>query len=341
MPRRLIRRIFTLAMVSLVAAAPVAACSDPPERQGLPGMAGHGTVQTTVKPTRQDLTNKISLTGKVTMNPVYGLAAPVAGEVRYFDVKAPTGTPTKPTRVASIWAGGRPTHVEVPAGSVFAGRLTDDRATVPAGMPVVTARFQGYGVVADLDGSQAYLVSDALAEVQAQVRNGPGPFRCTVLGTIAALPQGTIPEPPPQPSAAPSAGPQKFPLPGRPGTEPSEPTGLRVVCIAPPTVRLINGATVGLELVTARATNVLVLPVEAVAGGHGQGRVDVVGPDGARQTREVTLGLSDGKMIEIKSGLTGDETIAVPGPNLPGAGPVKPGGSEGPAGAGVIPDVPR
>ncbi len=31
------------------------------------------------------------------------------------------------------------------------------------------------------------------------------------------------------------------------------------------------------------------------------------------------LGLTDGKVVEIKSGLTGDETVAVPGPNLPAA----------------------
>ena len=39
----------------------------------------------------------------------------------------------------------------------------------------------------------------------------------------------------------------------------------------------------------------------------------------AGQIREVTLGLTDGKVIEIKSGLTAEETVAVPGPNLPAA----------------------
>ena len=41
------------------------------------------------------------------------------------------------------------------------------------------------------------------------------------------------------------------------------------------------------------------------------------GKDGTRETRDVELGLTDGKVVQIKSGLTGDETIAVPGPNLP------------------------
>jgi hypothetical protein len=120
---------------------------------------------------------------------------------------------------------------------------------------------------------------------------------------------------------------------GPDGRDPnSEPTGLRLVCTAPTDIKMINGAGATLEVVTERASNVLVLPVEAVAGRQGKGKVDVVGPDGQRQTRDVELGLTDGKVIEIKSGLTGDENVAVPGPNLP---PAKPGenGEPGPPGS--------
>ncbi|NUT90699.1 MAG: efflux RND transporter periplasmic adaptor subunit, partial [Saccharothrix sp.] len=84
-------------------------------------------------------------------------------------------------------------------------------------------------------------------------------------------------------------------------------------------VKLINGASAVLEVVTASAQNALVVPVEAVAGGQGKGKVDVLGPDGARTTKDVVLGLTDGKVVEIKEGLTGEETLAVPGPDLPPA----------------------
>jgi hypothetical protein len=293
----------------------------------------------TVKPTRQDLTNRVSLSGKVTMNAVFGLVAPVAGQVRYLEVRSSQGTPTKPTRVAGVWAGGKATYVEVPAGSVFAGRLVDDRSTVPAGMPIVSAKHVGYAVVADIDGGQAYRNSDAAATVRAQIKNGPGPFPCTILGAIAALPEGTVPAVNPAPSA--SAGPgdgASAPPPQVPGPAPgagdggdggrsgSDPTGLRLVCTGPSDVKMINGATVTLEVVTERATNALVLPVEAVAGGQGKGKVDVVRPDGTKETRDVVLGLSDGKVVEIRSGLTGDETVAVPGPDIPQP---PPGGRDG------------
>jgi hypothetical protein len=284
---------------------------------------------TTAKPTRQDLANRVSLSGKVTINPVFGLPAPVGGQVRYLEVRPPQATPTKPTRVASVWVDGKPKHVEVPAGATFSGRLADDRSTVTAGMPVVSAKLAGYGIVADIDAAQAYKLSDALTSVQVQIKNGPGPFACAVLGTIAALPAGTIPDPPaPEPGGPTTQTPGKLApppvVPGPPGgrsggSVASEPTGMRLVCTAPADVKLINGAAVTIEVVTEKAANVLVLPVEAVAGSQGKGKVDVVKPDKTRETRDVLLGLTDGKVVEIKSGLTGDETVAVPGPNLPPA----------------------
>ncbi|GAA1277492.1 hypothetical protein GCM10009634_21060 [Saccharothrix xinjiangensis] len=304
-----------LAAVALTAAACTSSGSEPLN----PDLAPRGTVQTTAKPTRQDLSNEVSLTGTVTMNPVFGIASPVAGQVRYLTVPEPAGTPTKPTRFATVWDRGKPNNVDVPAGATFGGRLVDDRATVTAGMPIASAKYAGYGIVADINGEQAYQISDAAqGTVQAQIKNGPGPFACALLGTIAALPQGTAPAPPPRTDPTVDTEIPTQP-PDAPPDSPSEPTGLRLVCTAPADVRLINGATATLELVTATAQDVLVVPIEAVAGGQGKGKVDVVGPDGAKRTKDVELGLTDGKVVEIRSGLTGDETLAVPGPNLPRA----------------------
>ncbi|WP_432832334.1 efflux RND transporter periplasmic adaptor subunit [Dactylosporangium sp. CA-092794] len=305
-----------LAVLGLLAGCTASAASQQPP----PSLADRGTTVTTAKPARQDLANKVSLSGKVTLNPTFGLVAPIDGEVRYLDVKPPTGTPTKPTKVANIWAGGKATAVEVPAGAVFAGRLVDDRSKVTAGTPIVSARQVGYGIVADIDGAQAYQISDTLESVTAQIKSGPGPFPCTVLGTLAALPAGTIPEPvvpATNPSTAASAPPPVSQ--GRQAQQPSEPTGMRLVCVGPADAKFINGAAATVEVVTAKAAGVLVLPVEAVAGSQGKGQVEVIKADQTREIREVTLGLTDGKVIEIKSGLTEGETVAVPGPNLPAA----------------------
>jgi hypothetical protein len=276
-----------------VLAFATAACGGGDSPTQTPGLAPRGTVMTTAKPARQDLTSTVSLAGKVTVDPVFGLVAPVAGQVRYATV------------------------------------------TPPAGMPIVSARKVGYGIVADIDGASAYKISANLTSVRAQIDDGPGPFSCKVLGTIAALPAGTIPDPPvqsPQPS---SSGPPVAQEPAPNGPPPSEPTGMRIVCLAPSSVRLINGAAVRLEIVTAQATGVLVLPVEAVAGGQGKGLVDVVRPDGTKETREVVLGMTDGRVIEIRSGLTEAETVAVPGPDI-AAVPPDQFGKDNLGGGGVV-----
>jgi len=315
--------------VLAVLALGLSGCSGGGTEPTNPGLDERGTITTTVTPTRQDLTDRMSLAGKVVINPVFGLVAPTDGEVRFYDIPWPRSTPTEPTWAANVWLNGDKTRVDIPAGATFAGRLVPDYSTVTAGMPIVSARWMGYGIVADIQPADAYRVSDNLTTVRAQIANGPGPFDCTVLGTIAALPAGTIPEPKPfipDPKDPPEVQEQKRAQYERAAADaapyrpvPSEATGMRVVCIPPADVRLINGADATVEVVTASATNALVLPVAAVAGRQGTGKVTVVHPDGSTEIRDVVLGLTDGEFIEIKEGLTGDETIAVPGPNLPEA----------------------
>ncbi|MEU0881508.1 efflux RND transporter periplasmic adaptor subunit [Lentzea sp. NPDC005914] len=312
------RKILLAPLCALVTLA-VAACSPSGPDQANPELAPRGTTMTKVKPSKQDLTTKLSITGKVEMNPTFGLVAPVEGQVRYFELAAPNGTPTKPTRVATVWKDQTPNYVEIPAGATFGGRLVDDKATVTAGMPIASAKHVGYAIVGDIDGSQAYKINGALTDVTVQIKNGPGPFPCTVLGTIAALPQGTIPDKPtqtPDPKTPPTDKPQQPKQPDQP-QQPSSSTGLRIVCTGPADVQMINGAAASIEVTTGKSAQALVVPVEAVAGQQGKGKVDVIQSDGSRKTTDVTLGLTDGKVVEVKSGLTGDEELAVPGPNLP------------------------
>jgi hypothetical protein len=320
------------AVVSI--AAVLAGCTSSGGDAQTPGLEPRGTVLTTVKPVRQDLTNRISLNGKVSINPVFGIVAPADGEIRYVQRKPSTVPASQPRWVATVWEDGEPHRVEIPKDSIMAGRLMEDRADVSAGMPVVSAQHAGYGIVADIDSALAYRISGGAKTVRAQIKNGPGPFRCTTLGTIAALPAGTIPEPPPEKPDPQASGqpvtesaPDDAPPAG--GSDGSEPTGLRLVCVPPDEIKLINGAAVTLDVVTGKANDVLVLPVEAIAGTQGKGKIDLVGPDRSRRTVDVVLGITDGRVVEIKKGLKGNETVAVPGPNLPTAAPDAAGGASG------------
>ncbi|GAA2542349.1 hypothetical protein GCM10010435_07490 [Winogradskya consettensis] len=307
---------------AVAAVAVVAGCTSGGGEAQTPGLEARGTVLTTVKPTRQDLTNRIALTGKVSIDPVFGIVAPIDGELRYLD-RQPTSSPVRHlTWVATVWDDDQAHRVQIPKGSTLAGQLLDDHAQVTEGMPVISAKHSGYAIVADIDSSLAYRISGSAKSVQGQIKNGPGPFKCTPLGTIAALPAGTIPAPPPAPTTpAPSGAPVAEPEPEQPPAQGSDATGLRLVCTAPDDVNLINGADVTLDVVTDKASKAMVLPVEAVAGTQGRGKVDVVvGAERVRKTVDVDLGLTDGKVIQIKKGLTGSEEIAIPAPNLP-AGP--------------------
>ncbi len=314
------RKIVLAPLCALVTVV-VAACSPSGPDQTNPELAPRGTTMTKVKPTKQDLQTTISVSGKVEMNPTFGLVAPVAGQVRFFDLTPPNGTPTKAIRVANVWKDGAPNYVEIPPGAVFSGRLVDDKSTVTAGMPIASAKHVGYALVGDIDGQQAYKISGALGEVTAQIKNGPGPFPCAVLGTVAALPAGTIPEKPtPTPDNKTTPDPKAPKTPEQPQQQQQQPsgsTGLRIVCTAPGDTKMINGATASIEVITGKSPQAMVVPVEAVAGQQGKGKVDVIQPDGSRKTVDVTLGLTDGKVIEVKSGLTGEEELAVPGPSLP------------------------
>ncbi|WP_433790907.1 efflux RND transporter periplasmic adaptor subunit [Actinoplanes sp. CA-252034] len=313
--------------VGVVAASAVtlvlSGCTSDDATSQTPELEGRGTVLTTVQPARQDLTNQISLNGKVSINPVFGIVAPGEGELRFTERQPTTVAVSRDTWVATVWDGDTPRKVYVPEGTIMAGRLMDDRSPVSKGMPVVSARHVGYGITADIDSAQAYRISGAVKQIKAQIKNGPGPFDCAPVGTIAALPAGTFPEPEPVATTPPKVNPSAAPpvvtetRPPAAAPEGSEATGLRLVCTAPAKVRLINGSDVTLDVITGRATDVMVLPVEAVAGLQGKGKVDIVGEDRQRRTVDVELGISDGKVVEIKKGLTGKETIAVPGPNLP------------------------
>src|SRR4051794_4162560 len=238
-----------------MAGALLCGCTSSAEKPTTPGLEPRGTVLTTVKPTRQDLTNRISLNGKVEIDPVFGIVAPVSGEIRYVNRQPSTKPVTEPLWVGSVWRDGAPNRVYIPTGSMFAGRLMGDHADVTAGMPVASAKHAGYGIVADIDSSLAYRISGSVQTVRGQIKNGPGPFPCKALGTIAALPARTIPEPPPtttNPSAPPTGGPVQGVVGGSAdgstggstggSADGSEATGMRLVCTAPASVKLINGA---------------------------------------------------------------------------------------------------
>jgi macrolide-specific efflux system membrane fusion protein len=72
---------------------------------------------------------------------------------------------------------------------------------------------------------------------------------------------------------------------------------------------LRSGMTADITIVTASATNVLTIPVEALRGTSGDYRVQVLGADGTPVTKPVSVGLVTSTTAEITSGLSEGEAV--------------------------------
>jgi hypothetical protein len=100
--------------------------------------------------------------------------------------------------------------------------------------------------------------------------------------------------------------------------------GAELACRVPADLEVFEGVQGQLSVSTGEAVNALLIPVTAVRGTAGSGEVVVVGEDGAEETREVELGVSDGSSVEVTEGLSIGEAVLDPIPldprfDVPGA----------------------
>lgn len=188
---------------------------------------------------------------------------------------------TKETVAATI-GGTVATYTALEDQEVSVG---DDFATISPGTLSVTG-----SMVAE----QQFRLLQIPAEATVTVTGGPAPFTCT------GLRMG---------SAAAPAGAEE-------GTDPAAAgTSASVTCAVPGDVTVFAGLAAELEITAGSAEGALVVPVTAVLGRVEQGKVWVVGEDGEAEERAVTLGLTDGTVVQVTEGLAeGDEVLEfVPG----------------------------
>jgi HlyD family secretion protein len=76
------------------------------------------------------------------------------------------------------------------------------------------------------------------------------------------------------------------------------------------------GMTARVEILISELDNVLSVPVVAVVRYDDKDRVAVKTPDGGVDWREVTLGRSNEKMVEVKAGLKAGESVAIDAASL-------------------------
>ncbi len=151
-----------------------------------------------------------------------------------------------------------------------------------------------FNVTASLAPEQQYRLTTQPTEAVVTIAGGPAPFTCTAL-TIT-------------PASAPTSGDD--------GSGGGGGTSVATVrCAVPGDVRVFAGLAATLTIAGGIAENVLVIPTTAVEGGSGTGIVYLPAVGGEPEQREVTLGLSDGSMVQVTGGLAEGEEILqfVPG----------------------------
>ena len=157
--------------------------------------------------------------------------------------------------------------------------------TISAGLPLFEVTYTGFVLSAQISGANLLRFQEQPEGFRGQISGAGSPFDCEPLN--------------PFPSSDSSGS-------------------ITVGCIIPSGQPAIEGLEGVLAIRMQGATNVLVLPVEAVAGTVGSGSVYLADSMGTPKSHPIELGVSDGSVIEVKSGLNEGDRVHIPGPSLPG-----------------------
>lgn len=240
----------------------------------------------TVSPQRNDILATLGLDATIVANPHFALVAPQGGSIHETLVTGGT-TASGEQSVASI--GGR--RIAPAVDATFVAWLVGDGSVVSEGLPVAEFSLAGFAAEAVVPPEVAYRIFSHHVTARAAITDGPGPFDCEVLSL---------------PSAQTSPG---APVDNVGG-------GVPFLCAVPRNVRAVAGVQATVVVVSARATDVLTLPVESVSGSVDSGEVNVVDDNGNVTRRRVTLGLTDGVMVEITGGVDESDRVARQAPLL-------------------------
>jgi macrolide-specific efflux system membrane fusion protein len=259
--------------------------------------------------------NDVVLDATVSADPAVPVRATLAGEVRKVLVAAgqgvAVGTPilqiraevpnpdgTTSVKTATVVSGAVGILSDLP---VLVGQL------VSVGDAVAQVAPATFSVTGSLPPAQQYRLLNKPTDAQVAITGGPAAFTCTgltITSPLAGAGAGTS-------SGTGSAGADGSGT-GSTGTS----TGATVRCAIPAEVTVFGGLAAKMTISGGVAENVLVAPVTAVEGSAGTGVVYVADPKGGTPTTtKVTLGISDGKKVQLTGGVVEGDMILefVPG----------------------------
>lgn len=187
-------------------------------------------------------------------------------------------------------------EIRVGGGARIETLLVEPGTEVVAGLPLAEAVHEGFALRASVTGEHLLWLTASTGgstkggspvRAAGEVRGSSGPFDC---GLVDPVPSSTDPSVVEEGSSF-------------------------LACAVPEAVRVIAGMSGQLVVTLATHDDVLSLPLEAIAGTVDRARVSVKDGDEVVE-REVTLGGSNGYLVEIVDGLREGDEVLIPSPSL-------------------------
>lgn len=177
-----------------------------------------------------------------------------------------------------------------------------------------------FSVTGSLNAADQYRLVSQPTEAQVAITGGPAPFTCTglVISSPLAGADGGGAGGSGGGGSGGSIGGGSGSGGGSGGGDGSG-GGNTLTCHIPGDVRVFSGLAADVTIAAGKAENVLTIPTTAVEGTALNGNVWFVLPDGTTEQRPVILGLTDGSMVEVVSGLAAGDAVLqfVPGAAAP------------------------
>lgn len=277
----------------------------------------------TVPVEKGTVANVLTVEGTIELDPAKSALATKEGELVYayveegevvdegdrlFSVRsettpAPSGDPEAPP------PGPVRTYTTVyaPVGGKVSDFALDIGDPVSKGTAIASVQPRTFKAVGSITPLDRYRLIDRPDKARVSIRGGPKPFQCTQLAVGDAAAASAAP-------SSPEGGPE--------GEGGGSETASSITCRVPGKVTVFDGLEMTMEIKAGTAADVLVVPVTAVRGLLGTGSVWVIGEDGLESERQVRLGITDGKVVEVKTGLNAGDTVLryVPGSSAPEPG---------------------
>lgn len=302
--------------------------------------------ESTITAERGDISNTIEVKGRINVDSPTVVKADHDGVVNHLFVK-PGDEVFKGAELFQVRSEGEQEAPEEPDGGSDGAEAADSEGGDEAsgGDPSTPAKPKYHSVIASEDGTvgdfsveqgdtvsadtqvtellkktftaKAPIKATDLYRVQGlpdtaniAIDEGPKPFDCTGLrldqGPGAASGSSSTSEDESEGPGAEGAGDDGS---AAEGSEGGSGDGPQLICAIPDDVTVYNSLDLTMTIDAGEAKDVIVVPVTAVRGLTEKGSVWVTGDGGKSEEREVEIGLNDGSMVEVKSGLEEGEEI--------------------------------